>query len=81
MHVYYWQCRAGRQNSVILPDHKYHFDFDLSDRIHTLCASGVQIGDIKKHIRSAVIIYAALFVMVIAYLVSATYNPFLYFRF
>lgn len=35
----------------------------------------------KKHIRSAVIIYAALFVMVIAYLVSATYNPFLYFRF
>ncbi|MFR1760392.1 MBOAT family O-acyltransferase [Frisingicoccus sp.] len=35
----------------------------------------------KKHIWSAVVIYGILFLIVIAYLVSATYNPFLYFRF
>lgn len=35
----------------------------------------------RKRIWSAVIVYAILFLTVIAYLVSATYNPFLYFRF
>lgn len=35
----------------------------------------------KKHIYSAAVVYVLMFVIVIAYLVSATYNPFLYFRF
>lgn len=35
----------------------------------------------KKRIRGATIIYILLFLMVVAYLVNATYNPFLYFRF
>lgn len=35
----------------------------------------------RKHLTIAVIIYAAMFVASVAYLVSATYNPFLYFRF
>ena len=35
----------------------------------------------RKRIKSAVVIYMILFLMVVAYLVNATYNPFLYFRF
>lgn len=35
----------------------------------------------EKHITTAVVIYAAMFLASVAYLVSATYNPFLYFRF
>ncbi len=35
----------------------------------------------KKHIYSAVAVYAVIFLISVSYLVSATYNPFLYFRF
>lgn len=35
----------------------------------------------RKRLRVATVIYIVLFLMVVAYLVNATYNPFLYFRF
>lgn len=35
----------------------------------------------RKRIKSAVAVYILIFIIVVAYLVNATYNPFLYFRF
>lgn len=54
--------------------------FGSTPYVHDIFKS-VMFKGRKKHIWPAVAIYVIIFIVVIAYLVSATYNPFLYFRF
>ena len=54
----------------------------LSTPIYSIFMEKIENMKYKKYINILlVIIYIVLFIVVISYLVSDTYNPFLYFRF